>query len=224
MKVIKCEIGHYYDSDTYGTYCPHCQELADKEIKPTTLMKKEKDDENQLPVTETRDSTVSWKEYEDLPVEWEFEGDNSVTYNSECFTTVGRDDGVLTEKWYSAEGVVEPVSGWLVCIKGKCVGKSYNLKTGRNYIGRGSNMDVILEGDTRISRNKHGIITYEPRSKMFFIQPGESAELFYVNELVVLNTLKLNPYDKILMGSTELLFVPFCSENFAWEESEKASS
>ena len=195
MKVIKCEIGHYYDWDKYGSCCPHCEELNKNEMRVTTLVTEASDGQGViLPVTEEISGTVT------------------------RYSSFDEDD-ILTQKWYTADTNQEPVAGWLVCVKGKELGKSYNLKIGRNFIGRGNDMDVVI-ADKTVSRNKHAIVTYEPRNRMFFIQPGESSELFYVNQQVVLNTIQLNSYDRISIGEVELMFVPFCCEIFAWEETK----
>jgi hypothetical protein len=84
-------------------------------------------------------------------------------------------------------------------------------------------MDVVLSGDMSVSREKHAIILYEPKKRVFLAQPGESKELFYVNDEVVLNVTSLNAYDKIAIGNTELYFVPFCGEVFAWEDLGKVN-
>lgn len=44
-----------------------------------------------------------------------------------------------------------------------------------------------------------------------------------MNDEVVLNVTSLNAYDKIAIGNTELYFVPFCGEVFAWEDLGKVN-
>lgn len=102
--------------------------------------------------------------------------------------------------------------------EGNPFGESFHLKSGRNFVGRDKSMDVVLDGDKTISRQKHAIIVYDPKSKRFIAQPGESKELFYVNDEVVLSNVVLNPYDSLEIGKSKLLFVPFCSEKFCWED------
>ena len=133
------------------------------------------------------------------------------------------EDDQKTQRHSSLDSNVEPVVGWLVCLNGEDAGKSFTLKSGRNFIGRGADMDVVLSGDMSVSREKHAIILYEPKKRVFLAQPGESKELFYVNDEVVLNVTSLNAYDKIAIGNTELYFVPFCGEVFAWEDLGKVN-
>lgn len=116
------------------------------------------------------------------------------------------------------EQSIDPVVGWLVCIKGSAIGRSFNLKSGRNFIGRDSSMDVQIPGDKSISRQCHAVILYDPKSKMFLVQPGTSRELFYLNDKVVLGVEEVKTNDILTIGNTDLMFIPCCSENFCWED------
>ena len=114
-----------------------------------------------------------------------------------------------------------PVVGWLVCISGSYFGRSFPLKAGRNFVGRSPQADVCLEGEKTVSRDRHAVIIYEPKGRMFIAQPGDSRELFYLNDKVVLDNEKLSPYDIIAVGKVELMLMPFCTDKFAWEDLEK---
>ncbi len=130
--------------------------------------------------------------------------------------TVDTDDGAKT-MGYFGELKNEPVVGWLVSIEGSTFGMDFKLKTGRNFIGRAPDMDVSLEGDPSISREKHAIILYEPRGNVFLVQPGDAKELFYLNDKVVLGATEINAYDVLSLGNTKLLFIPCCSDKFNWD-------
>ena len=108
--------------------------------------------------------------------------------------------------------------GALLCINGPDFGATYLLKTGKNFIGRDSAMDVVIAGDQKVSRYRHAIVVYEPKQRMFLAQPGESSELLYVNNKVVLEPLRLYEYDELSVGNTSLLFVPICGNQFSWDE------
>lgn len=127
------------------------------------------------------------------------------------------DDGKTVSLYHTKTGI-DPVAGWLVCIEGDDFGGSFTIKSGRNFIGRSANMDIVLRGDNSISREKHAIILYEPRRREFVAQPGESRELFYINDEVVLNSVRLKQYDVLSIGNTRLMFFPCCGENFSWED------
>lgn len=112
------------------------------------------------------------------------------------------------------------VVGWLVCVKGSEKGKDFILGSGRNFIGRSPSMDVSLMGDASVSRENHAVITYNPRGNNFSISYGTGHGIVYLNGEEVLSPMKLNPYDQIELGETILIFIPFCGENFKWEESK----
>lgn len=68
---------------------------------------------------------------------------NATTTSTDDGKTIGFYDGALSEK----DKVIDPVVGWLVCIKGDAFGSSFVLKSGKNFIGRDRKMDVALTGD-----------------------------------------------------------------------------
>ena len=139
---------------------------------------------------------------------------NATTTSTDDGKTIGFYDGALSEK----DKVIDPVVGWLVCIKGDAFGSSFVLKSGKNFIGRDRKMDVALTGDKSVSRECHAIVIYDPRSRMFLVQPGTSRELFYLNDKVVLGVEAIGSHDILAIGKTELMFIPCCGESFCWED------
>jgi len=122
-----------------------------------------------------------------------------------------------TVAMWNAPNGTEPVVGWLVCVKGIYFGQSFSLKTGNNSVGRSMEMDVPLAQVSTISRIRHCIITYEPEKKEFFVQPGESSGLTYLNGNLVLSFTRINARDTIKLGSCEFVFYPLCGERFDWK-------
>lgn len=111
----------------------------------------------------------------------------------------------------------EPVVGWLVCVKGKHFGESFQLAAGRNAVGRCMSNKVVLHKDNAVSREKHVWITYDPKGRSFFIQPGEGSGLTYLNGDIVMEFKKLKAMDKIEFGEGMYLLIPLCGEDFSWE-------
>lgn len=111
---------------------------------------------------------------------------------------------------------MDPVLGWLVCVKGPERGRDYRIRRERNFIGRSEKMDICIAGDKSISREKHAVISYNPKKNTFSFAPGETHSMVYVNGEDVGIATELKPYDRIEMGESELLFVPFCGEKFQW--------
>lgn len=113
---------------------------------------------------------------------------------------------------------VEPVVAWLVCVGGYHFGECFCVCDGKNSIGRGEENRIVIDGDNRISKNKHALITYEPKRKNYYLQPGDSSGLTYLNDEYMTDSQKLNPYDIIELGNSKFVFVPLCGEKFSWEE------
>ena len=111
-----------------------------------------------------------------------------------------------------------PPVGWLVCISGMYFGNTYPIKAGKNSVGRDSSNMIAIIGDPTVSNLKHLWITYEPRKREFFIQPGESSGLVYLNGENVMDVRQINAYDKLEIGAGIYILVPLCGEQFAWEE------
>lgn len=114
--------------------------------------------------------------------------------------------------------ISEPVVGWLVCIGGKHFGESFNIYAGKNSIGRSAENRIVIELDNSISRNKHALIVYEPKKRNFYLQPGDSSGLTYLNEDYITESKKLSVKDVVELGDSKFLFVPLCGEEFSWED------
>lgn len=193
MNLTRCENGHFYDAERFDA-CPHC---------------------NQTSVSTVLEGPDGEKEYT-MPLNVDpVPGGGLGSIISEVSET---EDGSQVTIGYFGAVQTEPVVGWLVAIEGSNYGEDFKLKTGRNFIGRASNMDVSLNGDSSISREKHAIILYEPKSNVFLVQPGEAKELFYLNDKVVLTATEINAYDVLSLGATKLLFIPCCSDKFQWDK------
>lgn len=117
---------------------------------------------------------------------------------------------------------LDPVVGWLVCIKGPEKGRDYRIRSERNGIGRGADMAICIAGDDAISRENHAFISYNPRKSSFRIAPGEGRGMTYLNGEEVDVPMPLMPYDRVELGQTCLLFVPLCGERFSWENEERS--
>lgn len=194
MNLVRCEKGHFYDEDACGDQCPYCAQLNAQAAPaaPAGSHTPAETEKAPAPAPVPAEPSVA----QPLP---EDEEDN-------C--TVG---------YYSRVIGVEPVVGWLVCIEGEYKGESFKLKSGRNFIGRAANMDVVLSADHSVSRFKHASVIYEPRGRQFIVATGESRELCYLNDEVVLSNMRMHAYDVLNLGNTSLMLIPCCSERFTWE-------
>lgn len=131
------------------------------------------------------------------------------------------DDPDKTVPLSGAEEHVDPVTGWLVCIEGSQYGKDYRIHNGKNFIGRGDNMNIQILGDNSISRVNHAAIVYDKKNKSTYLLPGDSTGLSYVNKEAVYSPVELTPYAVIELGRSKFLFIPLCGEHFEWENQEE---
>lgn len=113
--------------------------------------------------------------------------------------------------------VFEPAVGWVACISESGRGKDFTVMAGRNKIGRGSANDIVINWDEAVSRDNHAEITYDPKGNAFYLTPGTGRGITYLNEEIVLVPSKIKSYDKITIGSTDLIFVALCGDKFTWQ-------
>lgn len=240
MNLLKCSKGHFYDGDRYAD-CPHCNtHLADSMTismpsggskESTTGRNMEQDGE---PVTmakpaDDEPATVAHWEALDPSTQGSAGGSSYEDINPVILdggSASGPDDEGVTLSYFSRNispevKAADPVVGWLVCRKGEYFGQSFSLKSGRNFVGRSPQMDICLLNEPSVSRDRHAVIIYEPVGRIFLAQAGDSRELFYVNDNVVLDNVQLKPYDVISVGKTDLFFIPCCTKEFSWDDLEK---
>ena len=187
MRLEKCKKGHFYDAEKYAS-CPHCSAEARENGDQTRTMELD----NNAEALARQAFKENERSAEDDQTVWIQMGKNS-------------------------EGKENPlVVGWLVCVKGENYGKGYPLKAAKNYSGRYPENDVVLSGEKTVSRAKHAVLTYEPKENIFLIQPGESSELVYLNEKVVLTPEILKKNDIISVGEAQLMLIPYCDDQFTW--------
>ena len=118
-----------------------------------------------------------------------------------------------------ADGMDDPVVGWLVVVEGPGKGRSMELGYGANSMGRGETSRVQLNfGDNQISRRDHATVTYDPRGRKFSVDKGSGRNLTYLNDEPVLTAVELPAQSHIGIGATVLRFVPLCGDAFDWQD------
>ncbi len=111
-----------------------------------------------------------------------------------------------------------PVVGWFVCIEGPDRGRDYRIRDGYNTIGRDPGNDICITGDMNITRDRHAVVGFDAQENLFFISPDKGKNLIRVNGKVLMMPSELHSNDVVTIGSSKLLFIPLCSENFSWEK------
>lgn len=153
-------------------------------------------------------------------------------YNANFGATIPPDGGAAGPNPFDSPTVIgggkadgdlsEPVVGWLVCIEGPARGTDYRLHAGYNYIGRESG-DVRIRGDQQISRQNHAMVAYDSGEHLYFVGPSAGRNLIKVNGHAVLQAIAIQNYDVISIGTTKLIFVGLCGEQFSWEKRDPSN-
>ncbi|HXP86214.1 MAG TPA: FHA domain-containing protein [Bryobacteraceae bacterium] len=113
-------------------------------------------------------------------------------------------------------GKHDPVVGWLVCLDGPDRGRDFRLHTEKNFIGRSPLMDVCVPSDETVSREKHGVVIFDPKKQVFWVLPGDSSGLVYLNGEIVHSPAQMKRDDILEIGQTKLVLIPFCGDQYSW--------
>lgn len=168
---------------------------------------------------EAKDNSVVIPEVKPQPVdEPQHKSSLEAAVRSAVSAGEGKTIGFFSMGTNDSHTETEPVVGWLVCIKGNHFGESLQITVGRNAVGRGVSNKIVITGDKSVSREKHCWITYDPKHRKFFVQPGESSGLTYLNDEIVMEYKQLKAKDKLEVGEGVYLFVPLCNDEFSWED------
>jgi hypothetical protein len=129
----------------------------------------------------------------------------------------GEDPG-LTVGYIVGKLAIDPVVGWLVCIEGADRGRDYPIRSEFNWIGRSETMRIAIAGDEKVSRENHAVVGYDPQANMYTLGPGTGNRMVYHNDKALFAAVPLQRYDRIKLGDTTLVFVPFLGDDwpFRW--------
>lgn len=223
----RCEKGHFYDASSFSS-CPYCNPAENPANGNAADVNLTVDPNAPGSGGQVRSDAASGNIGKTMPIfgqKAQQAGGNvgktmpvqnaqpSQNTESEDIRTVA----VIRKRVHNEDNVgINPVTGWLVCIQGKDMGRDYRIFAGNNFVGRSDKMDICIHGDDTISREKHACISYDDKKNRFYIIPGDSRGLVYLNDETVFVPHLLAPYDVIELGNTKLKFVPFCNEKFIW--------
>lgn len=202
MEQRECVNGHIYDAELYKDGCPYCRDQhASIDFEKTSSPAPDE-------IEESRSVPIIVPE--------EIRKTTAPAGYLEQQEAIGKTRSVFIP----TQGG-EPVVGWLVCISGSETGSDYKLSPRTNTIGRGEEMDVRIKGDRAITSDTHAKIDYDVLNNNFYLLPANNRNTIYLNGAPVYAAQKLDAYDKIRIGKTDVLFVPFCCEKFVWPTEDK---
>lgn len=205
---VQCPNGHYFDLSRFQ-FCPFCGAPAVRQQQP------EQTAYNQPPMPPQPEQVT----YNQPPMPQP----EQVAYNQPPMPPMPpMPPAPPVPPVVGGEKNTAPTVGWLVGLEGPCAGKSYSLREQRNFIGRSPAMDIVLSEDDQTAEDRHAIITYVPKSRKFYAQPGASRQLYEVNGEAVIDTKVLSADDRLTIGASVFRFVPLCGEAFGWNTVPKA--
>ena len=104
-----------------------------------------------------------------------------------------------------------PVIGWLVCIDGPDKGKDYhivNTPVG-NGIGTDESMAVVVKDDPDVAPINHAVIRFDEQFGKCVLSQGVGKRIVRLNGAIVFGPTYLKPFDRIVIGKSEYLFMPY---------------
>lgn len=203
MALTTCPIGHYYDTEKVKE-CPVCKKLA-------TISDNSFSIQSQVTVSGYKLGSPTGGVTELLsPLDANIESfdvfqvENEYDAMSDENSTIG---------YFDINGIGNFTAGWLVCIEGADKGRSFTIEIGRNVCGSSAVSDIVIS-DEAVVNDMHCSFIYEPKQNKFYMTP-EKGSVFYNGEFIN-KPVTLKNDDRITLGSTELVFVPFCNKNRSW--------
>ena len=193
MSIVHCNNFHYYDDEKYAA-CPFCAEAGSGALPDPGSGGLEDERTSAFLNEGGEDQTVgSW----DLdPCERGASSEKTVGY--------------MEERLH-----LDPVVGWLVCVKGEEKGRDYRLHAGRNFVGRAEHMDVAIYDDPEVSREDHCSLIYDPLHGDYLLFPGSGGATFFDGN-PVREPVLLRDGGEIGIGGALFIFIAFCKGGQSW--------
>jgi pSer/pThr/pTyr-binding forkhead associated (FHA) protein len=108
------------------------------------------------------------------------------------------------------------VVGWLIGLNGSARGEAYDVRIGRNVIGRDRRSDIVIDDDQASSH--HADLVFRPEERRFILMDHNSTNGTYVNEVEIEPRRDLIAKDVVRIGAHKFLFMPLCDEGFFWDD------
>lgn len=212
MEMRTCPKGHFYDGDVNAT-CPVC-EAEKKSMRPGTRANREV---TGLPKTDGGESseigeTRAVPGTDAAQISSSVSGKRTGTNRQADPEENGNDMGHRTAG--------QPVAGLFVSMSGPDRGQDYRIHAGCNVIGYGENADIRLVHGVNSAQTGSGeetcaLLVYDEADRSFccFDTPKKE-NITRMNGKLVMIPSELHRGDILLLGESELLFLPLDREEF----------
>ncbi len=223
MRIVHCPKGHIYDSDLYSS-CPSCQSEGVRIDFGAGHGSASARTEQTISRPSAPSTPQGIGRTEAAPGGFGMQGmlNKTVAAPGGFEPRTGPNKTMMVGiggKEIESGSIGMPVVGWLVCVKGSNAGRSFEIHTDYNYLGSASG-DIIIPGDSKISREKHMKITFDPDERRFYASPESGANIIRLNGRALVGSAEIHNYDYIETGDSGFMFMAFCSERFGWDDVE----
>lgn len=212
MAIIKCDYGHFYDNNRYGK-CPYCEKAGTMFSTDIDVMMRSGKTvaayDTSLP--ETNETVILKSDIQQPGSHIRVKHDT----NDPRPSAIEEDPG-KTVAIYGHSNGRKLICGWLVCTEGAERGQDYPIYTGYNRLGRGTDMDVCILGDPRISRKNHCSIVYEHMKNKFYLSP-ENGCITYLRGELLESAGEIQDGDYFSVGDSTFVLITFCRGERKWE-------
>lgn len=193
MSIKKCNICNQFYDDNNHNCCPYCSNNFAFGIS----------------------SDIS-REAKTLPIDYTDDNRNSNIKTEAYYENVDSEDKTIG--LFFQEEDYNPVTGWIVCIKGTVKGKCYEIHMNRNFLGRDKLMDISIPDDLRISRENHLSITYDNKSNKYYIKDENGS--VSVNFKAISSPIEIFENDILEFGDSQYVFIPYCTNERNWNKND----
>lgn len=241
MGIKRCENGHFFD-DNLHEICPYCKGNEKSNFidrTPSTvkkLIEQEKINNSiykDAQIISPKNHINSIDSNEQITIEKDYTANNISRDKNEQKTIAKQKilindiNEQLTEAHEKQDSKtvgtekkklgMDPVVGWLVCVKGSERGRDFRLHLGKNFVGRSLAMDIAITSEKGIASVNHTCIIYETKKNRFLlISLGGTPT--YLNGELVIKSIDLKDYDRISVGETEFDFISYCKGDIKWRK------
>ena len=122
-----------------------------------------------------------------------------------------------TEANHDAGADSADTAGLLMLLAGPQRGRLLAVSLGRNRIGRAPHNDITLAtGDAAISNENHAAVVADPKTRQFFLVPGDSRNLAYIDDQPLLEARELADKAIVQIGDTRMMFIQLFGNYLDW--------
>lgn len=203
---ITCSRGHFYPANM--NKCPFCEKdngsaepLRTEVVEPHANIEDDKTRPVGNPARPAGPSDTST-----------FGGDETLRVATPSTTGGGLSDGDRTQIHRpTTSGGAQPspnrrkLEGWLVSFTMDPAGVDFKLYEGKNLVGRGSECDIKLIGDSKVS-SKHALIVFRGPESVFTDEFASNPSFINEQRVALGDRVALQDGDRIKMGDHEFIF------------------